>query len=63
MRSASFLAGPLSFNPSLGEHGGDGESPRFLGTNVVGMPGWPQVAFALIGGSLSRRFKAQSIPS
>ena len=32
----------------------------WLGT--VLMLGWPQVAFALIGGSLSRRFKAPSIP-
>jgi hypothetical protein len=29
---------------------------------IVVMLGWPQVAFALIGGSLSRRFKAPSIP-
>jgi hypothetical protein len=28
---------------------------------IVVMLGWPQVAFALIGGSLSRRFKAPSI--
>jgi hypothetical protein len=29
---------------------------------IVVMLGWPQVAFALIGGSLSRRFKAPRIP-
>src|SRR5262249_49253207 len=44
-----------------------GRNPPFAFVPIVWfgtvlMLGWPQVAFALIGGSLSRRFKAPSIP-